>query len=177
MDNLQNQIKDVVDPNICNESVGERFFERLEEGNYTRDENPKSHYCCYFLPYNPQTKQVFLVHHKKANLWLAPGGHIDKGEDLMQTLNREVEEELGIKDKIKEKIRPFLLTITPIKNPKYPCREHLDFWYRFPADSSEFNVDLREFYDTKWLSIGDARGIVSDPPNLQALDRMEKMFA
>jgi len=44
----------------------------------------------------------------------------------MQTVNREIEEELGVKEKIKEEIKPFLLTITPIENRLQPCKEHLD---------------------------------------------------
>ena len=176
MNNKQDYIKDEIDPSICTDAVGKRFFEKLEKGKPTRDEDPISHFCCYFFPFNPATRQVFIVHHKKSGLWLAPGGHIDKDEHPMQTINREIEEELGVKDKIKNKIQPFLLTITPINNSVQSCKEHLDFWYRFPTDGSEFNVDLREFYDTKWLSIDEARKLMTDPPNLQALDKMEELF-
>ena len=177
MNTIHDYIKDEVNPNICTDIVGKRFFEKLEEGRPTRDEDSKSHYCCYFLPYNPQTKEVFIVHHKKSGLWLAPGGHIDKGEELMQTLNREISEELGVKDRIKNKIKPFLLTITPINNPVQPCKEHLDFWYRFPTDGSEFNVDPREFHITRWLSIDAARKLITDPPNLEALDKIKELFS
>ena len=177
MNKSYDYIKDEIDPNICTDAVGKRFFKKLEEGGYTRDENPISHYCCYFLPYKPDTKKVFLIHHKKSGLWIFPGGHIDKGEDLIQTLNREIEEELGIKDKVKNKIKPFLLTITPINNPVQPCKEHLDFWYRFSTDGSEFNVDPREFHDAKWLSTDEARELITDPPNLEALDKMEILFS
>lgn len=176
MNNLYDYIKTEIDSNICSKEVGNRFFSRLDEGSPTRDENTISHFCCYFLPYNPVTKQVFIVHHKKSSLWLAPGGHIDKGEHPMQTLNREIEEELGVKDKIKEKIKPFLLTITLINNPIRPCKEHLDIWYKFSADGSEFNVDPKEFHDTKWLTIDEARKLVTDPPNIEALDKMEQLF-
>lgn len=176
MDNLYNYIKDEIRLDICTEEVCKRFSERIKEDKLTRDENPTSHFCCYFLPYNPVTKQVFIVHHKKSGLWIAPGGHIDNGENLMQTLNREIEEELGVKNEIKNKIRPFLLTITPINNPAHSCKEHLDIWYRFPTDGSEFNVDPREFHNTKWLSIDKARKLVTDQPNLQALDDMEELF-
>ncbi len=176
MNNLYDYINNEIGPDICSEDVGSHFLKRLEQDKPTRNENPISHFVCYFLPYNPTKGQVFIVHHKKSGLWIAPGGHMDKGEDLIQTLNREMEEELGIKKEIKNKIKPFLLTITPISNPAISCKEHLDIWYCFQTDGSEFNVDPKEFYDTKWLSINGARKLVTDPPNLQALDKIEELF-
>lgn len=166
----------IINHEICSEQIANYWIERLKKGNLTRDDGSVSHFCCYFLPYNPTTKQVFIVHHKKSGLWLSPGGHIDKGENLMQTLNREIEEELGIKNKIKKEIKPFLLTITPIENRVQPCKEHLDIWYRFPTDGSEFNVDPKEFHTTKWVSIEEARRAVTDPPNLEALSKTEELF-
>ena len=68
--------------------VIQRFLTRFEENNFTRDEEPKTHFCVYFFPYDKATKKVFMVHHKKANLWLSPGGHIDRGETPIQALER-----------------------------------------------------------------------------------------
>ena len=176
MKNLYEEIKSIINPSICNQEIVDYWLERLEKRELTRDDGNPSHFCCYFLPYNPNTKQVFIVHHKKSGLWIFPGGHIDKGEGLMQTINREIEEELGVKNKIKEEIKPFLLTITPIENRVQPCKEHLDIWYRFSTNGSEFNVDPKEFHQTRWVSIEEARRFVTDPPNLEALSKMEELF-
>lgn len=176
MKNLYKEIKAIINPAICNQETADYWLKRLEKGDLTRDDGNVSHFCCYFLPYNPDTKEVFIVHHKKSGLWLFPGGHIDKDESPIQTVNREIEEELGVKEKIKEEIKPFLLTITPIENRVQPCKEHLDIWYRFQTNGSEFSVDLREFHDTKWVSITNARKLMIDPPNLEALDKMEELF-
>jgi len=176
METFEEQIKSAVGLNIADELVAKRFLERLKEGRYTRDEYPRSHYCVYFLPYNPGTRQVFIVHHKKSGLWLSPGGHIDRGETLIHALNREIQEELGIRDKVKEGTWPFLLTITPIDNSVQPCKEHLDIWYRFPTDGSDLTVDPREFHATQWVTIDDAKKIITDGPNLTALSKIEKFF-
>ncbi len=176
MSNFKEEIQSIVSLNIANKEVTGRFLERLQEGNFTRDENPKSHYCVYFLPYNAKTKQVFIIHHKKSGLWLSPGGHIDQGELPIQTLNREIGEELGIKYMAGESIRPFLLTIVHIIPWKRPCEEHLDIWYRIPTDGSEFRIDPSEFHATKWATIEEARQLITDAPNREALDVMEKFF-
>lgn len=94
----------------------------------------------------------------------------------MQTLNREIEEELGVRDKIKEEIQPFLLTITPIDREGHFCKEHFDIWYFIPANNSEFNVNPREFHETRWMTVNEARQLVTDPPNIMALDKIEELF-
>src|SRR3989339_1007678 len=114
---LYNQISKILAATPCeNENARTAFLKRLEEGSFTRDENPQSHFCAYFLPYNTENKKVFIIHHKKSNLWISPGGHIDQGEGFLETLDREIEEELGVKNLFKELPSPFLCTITPIKN-------------------------------------------------------------
>jgi len=40
--------------------------------------------------------KVLLVHHKKLDLWLPVGGHIEKDETPDQTLLREIKEEVNI---------------------------------------------------------------------------------
>lgn len=40
--------------------------------------------------------KVLLVHHKKLDRWLAPGGHVELCEDTDQALNRELMEETGL---------------------------------------------------------------------------------
>ncbi len=171
MEKLHSQISNIIDKSICDkEQTYIDFLERLEKSSLTRDENPKSHFCAYFLPYNPKNKKIFIVHHRKANIWLSPGGHIDKDEGLLDTLNREINEELGMKNFFKELPLPFLLTITPIERKVHPCKEHLDIWYLMKTDGSKFNIDPREFNDTKWMAIDEAKKIVIDPPNKKALE-------
>jgi len=114
------------------------------------------------------------VHHKKSGLWLSPGGHIDGGETLLQALNREIDEELGIKDFFAE-ARPFLLTITLIKNVILPCKEHYDVWFLLPTDGRNFNIDPTEFHETRWLAIDEARKLVTDAANVEALNAVERL--
>jgi len=174
---LLDEIKKIIDPLLCpEEDIYSRFIERFGEGNLTRDENPESHFCLYFLPYNPEKKEIFIVHHKKSGLWLSPGGHIEKGESLLDTLGREIYEELGVKNAFQNNIEPSMLSITPIENKIQPCREHLDIWYFVPMDGKEFNIDMSEFHETRWLDVAEARKIVINQPNLRAIGRIEKLF-
>jgi 8-oxo-dGTP pyrophosphatase MutT (NUDIX family) len=152
-----------------------QYQQRLREGALTRVENPLSHFCVYFLPYNPKTKRALIIHHKKSGLWLSPGGHIEPGEGLTAALNREIEEELGVHTFYRESAIPFLLTITsPIKNNKRPCRIHFDLWYVMKTDGSNFRLDPGEFLDSRWMTIEEAQNVVTDRNNLDAFRVIEK---
>lgn len=168
-------IRKIIDPSLCSPEVYREYLERLTKNGMTRDENPESHFGVYFLPYNPKSQRVFIVNHRKAGLWLTPGGHVDKGETPEETLEREIGEELGIEYVVPNDLKPFLISITPINNPGYTCRRHYDIWYCVKTDGSNFNVDPAEFLDARWMTISEARELVTDSANLEALRRVEQI--
>src|SRR5579872_23523 len=72
---------------------------------------PNPHLVAYFLLIDPQKQQLLLVDHKKANLWLPAGGHVELNEHPKETVSREIQEELGVRaDFLLE--TPLFLTVT-----------------------------------------------------------------
>lgn len=170
--------RELLSPHLCVDApTYERVHRRLLEGRLTREENPVSHFCVYFLPVNPVTKQVFLVHHKKANQWLSPGGHLDIGERPEETVNREIEEELGVPHFFKTTPQPFLFSIVDIVSDRQTCKTHHDLWYVLETDGHDFRVDPEEFHETRWLTFAEARALVTDPSNIVALAKIEKQLS
>jgi len=55
-----------------------------------------------------------------------------------------------------------------------PCKAHYDLWYSVQKDGSDFDIDPREFHETRWLTVAEARKLVTDPPNLKALEMIEQ---
>lgn len=49
--------------------------------------------------------EILLVHHKKLNLWLPPGGHIEENELPNECVLREVKEETGFEVEVVNGIR------------------------------------------------------------------------
>lgn len=173
----QNHLHLLITRDLCpDDQTFVRFKERLQSGPLTRDEHKPTHFSVYFLPINSTTKQAFFVHHKKANLWISPGGHLDRGEYPEQTLVREIREELGITHLFVTPPKPFLFTIVEITDNKLPCKTHYDIWYTLETDGRDFQVDPAEFYETRWLTIPEARELVTDPSNLYALQKIEELF-
>lgn len=178
---LNNELHELIGSNKFNQEVAEKFLQRIPEGNLTRDENPYTHFCVYFAAFDPDKHNVFVGHHKKSGLWLFNGGHIDKGENLSSALEREISEEWGVKIPLKNIGRPLLLTITEIPpNQKQICQTHYDVWYFVPnnQDTVIFNQDLlaKEFFETRWLTIPDAKSRITDPSTLKALVLLEHRF-
>lgn len=152
-----------------NEDTREEYETRLNRSQLTRDENEHTHFCAYFVPYNPVSKKVLIGDHKKSGLWLMPGGHIDQGETLIATLNREIEEELGVANFFSKKPEPFLLTITNINQDVRNCEKHFDVWHIMETNGSDFKIDYTEYNEVRWVTIAQAQQIIVDPASLEAL--------
>ena len=75
---LENFIKDNVNP-------------------YTR-ENLDGHITCSSWIVDNNLEKALLIHHKKYDKWLQPGGHMEKGETTLEAALREGLEETGVKD-------------------------------------------------------------------------------
>lgn len=175
---LGQQILDLSRKLCTNQETASKFRERALQGNLTRDENDRSHICVHFLAYDSSAKEVFLGHHKKADLWIFSGGHVDRGETLEDTVVREVWEEWGQRLSLNKIGSPVLLTTTDISNyPIQTCSKHYDVWYLFKVRKESFKIDnnkiSKEFHQIGWKSIEEARSLVTNPANLKALDLVE----
>ena len=179
MNKISDKFKDLIKTNFGSEGIALKFLQRIDEENITRDEDPKSHFCVYFAAYDLKQKQFFIGHHKKSGLWLFNGGHIDKGEVSLEAVEREIEEEWGIKMPVSSIKDPRLLTITKIDNPtKQTCRRHYDIWYFISVNKDEFfpsqeNLNT-EFYNVKWITSVEAKCIVTDPNTFKAMKLLEE---
>jgi len=175
---LAAELKNLLGDHFSDNETVSKFLQRINQGSLTRDENKKSHLCAYFSAYDPRAKQVFIGHHKKAGLWLFNGGHINEGETISETVEREIGEEWGLDGKNFEIKPPAFLTITEINNPtKQPCNFHYDLWCFISVDKNNFNPVqsklLEEFYEAGWKDLEEARKLVAEKNTLSAIDFIE----
>jgi 8-oxo-dGTP pyrophosphatase MutT (NUDIX family) len=92
---------------------------------------------------------VLLRLHEKYNFWIAPGGHVDPGEDINQAALREVWEEVGLKVELvgpstwnKQDFDINKDLVPPIFVNRHSVNEHHDhssFIFVAKSDSREIN--------------------------------------
>lgn len=161
--------------------VADIFRENIEHGGLVKERDPQRHLCVYFAACDFQSRKLFIGHHKKSGLWLFNGGHVDAGESLLETAQREIEEEWGLSSQLFKINQPALLTATDINNPtKQVCRLHLDVWYFIDVRQEEFAPDhlkiATEFYEARWLDLDQARKLITDKNTLVAVDFIEANY-
>ena len=135
--------------------IYDAWQKRLNEGKLIRAQNTMDHFCSFFLPFNRQSMSIYIGHHINSGLWLPPGGHIENNESPLDTVKREMEEELGVKAK-DFSIKLFNLTITQIKDKTRHCKIHYDFWYLLDSEKIDFKFDKSEFYKAGWYAVDTA---------------------
>lgn len=107
--------------------------------------------------------KTLLIHHKKLDIWLPVGGHIDKNETPDQALLREIKEEIDIDVKILNKsdmpldentkynlATPFCVNVHSVGDHNHCC-----LFYICKAVNPEQLKINNELKDFKWFTKDD----------------------
>ncbi len=104
-----------------------------------------------------------LVHHRKLDKWLQPGGHADGDPDVRAVARREAIEETGLAT-----LDPALPGIFDIDvhaipaRPGEPAHEHFDLRFAFFADRADALAVSAESHDVAWIAFADIEGYAID---------------
>lgn len=138
-----------------------------------KPDKPNIHLVSYFTIVDPTTKEFLLVDHKKAKLWLPPGGHVELNEHPQETVKREVREELGIEAKFLCE-KPLFLTVTnTVGNVSY--HTDVSLWYILEGNRHDrLTFDTEEFYQIRWFHPHEIPYQNSDPHMNRFIDKVTK---
>jgi 8-oxo-dGTP pyrophosphatase MutT (NUDIX family) len=131
--------------------------------------------------------RTLLLHHRKLNRWLQPGGHGDPGETTGEDVAlREALEETGLAGLVLHPGAPRPLDVDVHDIPargEVPAHQHLDLRYLVVApDGAAFSRSPEETRDMRWVSWeelstlgadGDTLG--PDPGLLRALEKARRI--
>ena len=121
------------------------------------------HFCASVILIDPETKKILLVHHKKFNKWVQPGGHIEEEETPEECAMREAYEETGIKVKLVGERFPreddFIKPLAVQKNRNKEGYLHIDFVYLAIPLTNEIDNSNPENTGVEWFSRNDLENI------------------
>jgi 8-oxo-dGTP pyrophosphatase MutT (NUDIX family) len=103
-----------------------------------------------------QGLETLLVHHRKLELWVQPGGHADGCEDLTEVAARELFEETGLKGELLLGGRIFDIDIHSIpQRANDPEHQHYDVRFLFYAPAGTPCQSNHESKGLQWFALQD----------------------
>lgn len=125
---------------------------------------------------NLEGDKTLLTHHRKLNLWLQLGGHLNEGEGLIDGASREAAEESGLNSI--ELLSSHIFDIDAHIIPERKTEKehvHYDIRYLFRADSSTELKISKESKDLKWVPLSDLEQYNQSPSILRMRDKYIEM--
>lgn len=147
-----------------------REFARTLDQPFSADE-PSAHFTASALVVDPLRAHVCLVHHKKLDRWLQPGGHVEPAdESVLAAAMREVLEETAL---VAEPLSERLLDVDIHEFPARGERAahlHLDCRFLLVAQTGEVKSSA-ESSDVRWFTPVEA-AVVSDASTRRMLAKL-----
>ena len=141
---------------------------KSSQPTHTKKEGNPNHYCSFFLPYDASAGKIYLGHHKKADDWIPPGGHIEPGETPTDAVLREMQEELKVII-TKDVLTPFALSVKLINRPESGCMAHYDVWHLVHIPVQDFYYLKSEYHDAGWFTIQEGAAKITNNPDFAAI--------
>lgn len=113
------------------------------------------------LVVDPTRAATLLIHHRKLDRWLQPGGHVDGNGDLAASALREAVEEVGIEGL--QVVEPAIdLDIHSIpERGNEPAHLHLDVRFLVIAPPDAAATINHESLDARWVTVDDPDGLIA----------------
>ncbi len=131
--------------------------------------------------------RTLLLHHRKLDRWLQPGGHGDPGEDTGEAVAlREALEETGLPGLVLHPSAPRPLDVDVHDIPargSEPAHQHLDLRYLVVApEGAAFSRSAEETRDMRWVAWAEVVTLGTegatlgpDPGLLRALEKARRV--
>ena len=103
---------------------------------------------------DPGLRQTLLTHHRRLEMWVQPGGHVEEDDDMLTAAWREAREESGLSSVTSPLSMIFDLDVHVIPGRQAEVRHlHYDIRYLFIADPAEPLTATWESKELRWVDL------------------------
>lgn len=145
---------------------------------FSRNHFAPGHFTASAFIVSPERDALLLIFHKKLQLWLQPGGHLDLTDSsVLAGAIREAEEEVGLSE-----LSPLLpegtifdVDIHAIPGRKSePAHEHFDVRFAFvaPTRAARANAEVSAL---RWVDLADVGSVTSDASVVRAAAKLRAL--
>jgi ADP-ribose pyrophosphatase YjhB (NUDIX family) len=129
-----------------------RFVERHE--NCASRSLRRGHLTGSAWVVDPSLRQTLLTHHRRLEMWVQPGGHVEEDGDMREAAWREAREESGLSSVTSPLASIFDVDVHVIPGRKTEVRHlHYDIRYLFVADPAEPLTATWESRELRWVEL------------------------
>ncbi len=150
----------------------ERIRELLRSAGNPFDRNVRDHVTASAVVARPDGGAFLLVHHRRLDRWLQPGGHVEPGDaSVFEAARREALEETGAR-RFDSPIGAAVLDVdvhTIPARPDRPAHVHFDLRHLLTTAEESFEVQAEEVRRAAWFSLEEALAAGADDSLARAL--------
>jgi 8-oxo-dGTP pyrophosphatase MutT (NUDIX family) len=122
-------------------------------------------------------EHALLTHHRKLNLWVQLGGHVEGDADMLSASLREAHEESGLQSVRALNDSIFDIDIHEIPaRPNEPAHFHYDIRYLLQADRNAPLIVSSESKDLQWLPLNEISSLTQEESVLRMVRKTQALF-
>ncbi len=116
-----------------------------------------------------------LIHHRKLDRWLQPGGHADGCTDIRSVSRKEAEEETGLSSlkMVNQSIFDIDIHTIPARKSE-PEHLHYDVRFLFTADVNEPMTESPEIKNIAWKAFSETEELIEANDSILRMIRKSK---
>lgn len=126
---------------------------------FARTHFDPGHFTASAFVLSPRRDALLLIHHRKLDRWLQPGGHVESQDaDMLGAARREAAEEVGLHELAPGRDGAFDLDVHEIPaRPDEPAHAHFDVRFLFVAPTLGFSLSS-ESKAARWVALTELTG-------------------
>lgn len=139
--------------------------------------NFEAHFTASAWIINSDTNEILLLHHKKLNKWLQPGGHADGETNLEKVARKEANEETGLENLqlVSNEVYDIDIHLIP-ENTGIPEHYHYDVRFAYFCERNEKTQINHESNDFQWIKLQKVEDLTQEPSILRMVTKSKNIL-